>query len=102
MQYLPCAGLSGKHVPASEMARSAPGVRRAERQACYGETRSRPGNLEYDLDSGHVPTQRERRQVPQSHRGESHVDVERQRRLVVRHQVSNDLLSSRRLVLLVL
>ena len=45
--------------------------------------------MEYDLDTGHVPTQRERRQVPPSYRRESYVKVGRAGRLVVRHQVSN-------------
>ena len=82
------AGLQGKHVLASAMARSAAGVQGAGQEKCTGETRRR--HVEHDLDPGHVPEERERRQVPRSHRRESLVEVERPRSVVVRHQVSND------------
>jgi len=83
------AGLPGEHVLASGVARPSSQLHGAAQQNRGGETRTR--RLEHDLDPGHVPAKRKRRQVSQSHRAESLVEVKSGWGLVVRYQVSKDL-----------
>jgi len=81
------AGLLGEYVRQTGMARSPAGVHADPPQDTQGAAGR--GKLGQDLDTGHVLSQREARNVSRSHRQQPAAATERHRIPVVRHKVSS-------------
>ena len=80
------AGLLGEHVPEAELARSAADIQSDARQREVGGDTAWRGHVGTHLGPGHVPTQRETRQLPRSDRQQSASATEQLRVPVVRHR----------------
>jgi len=85
-------GLHGEHVLAPRVVRRTSQIPAVSEQNQDGAPRRQ--NVEPDLDTGHVPAQREGRRLPRRHRRKPDVDADQYGQTLVRHKVSNEVTHS--------